>query len=184
MLRLDGTTLRAVEASDLESTRRWRNDGRVNGPALGRRFPVTEVGERAWFEGLSVGAFPTQVVWAVADDTGAIVGLVQLNTIHWINRTAEFGVWIGPEHWGRGHGARATTLACDHGFTSLGLRQIRLQVITSNAAAITVYERVGFTRECTMRDAVLLDGEPCDLLQMMLDRASFNSPARQPDESS
>src|SRR6185436_11078775 len=68
MYRLGGTMIRAVEVDDLPMTRVWRNDPRVSMPALGRRFPITESGERAWFEALAVGAFPTQLVWAVADD--------------------------------------------------------------------------------------------------------------------
>jgi RimJ/RimL family protein N-acetyltransferase len=120
-----GTTIRAVEADDLAATRRWRNDPRISGPALGRRFPITEVGERNWFEQLGDGRFPTAVVWTIADDTGDPVGLVQLNDIHWIHRTAQFGIWVGPEHWGHGHAGRATRMACDHAFGVLGLRQLR-----------------------------------------------------------
>ena len=46
--------LRAVEESDLEFTRATRSDPQVSSLALGRRFPITEVGERHWFERLGV----------------------------------------------------------------------------------------------------------------------------------
>lgn len=168
MHRLDGTMIRAVEVADLELTRRWRNDPQVSNPALGRRFPITEVGERAWFEGLAQSAFPTRLVWAVADADSNIVGLVQLADLHWIHRTAEFGVWIGPEHWGRGHAGRATRLVCDVARRDLGLRQLRLSVLAGHDAALAVYEKNGFVREGVQRSAVLIDGAPADLVLMVL----------------
>lgn len=169
MHRDGGTHLRAVETRDLESTRRWRNDPAVFVTSLGRRFPIVEAGERSWFDSLGTGPFPTEAVWAVADDEDSVVGLAQLSEIHWINRTAMFGIWVGPEHWGRGHASRACALVCDHGFTQFGLRQIRLHVVASHAAARTVYERSGFSDEALLRGAVLVDGAPTDVWQMMLD---------------
>jgi RimJ/RimL family protein N-acetyltransferase len=162
------TVIRAVEPHDLDATRRWRNDPRVARPALGRRFPITEVGERAWFDGLGQGAFPTHVVWTVADESDKPIGLVQLTDIHWIHRTAYFGIWIGPEQQGKGHGTRAAQLACRHGFTELGLRQIRLEVIAGHDAARAAYRKVGFVDEAKLNDAVIVGGQPCDQHVMVL----------------
>ncbi len=164
---LGATTIRAVESRDLEATRRWRNDPRIWGPALGRRFPIVESGERAWFEHLGSGAFPTQVVWTIADDADSAVGLVRLDDIHWIHRTAMFGIWIGPEHWGTGHAGRATRLVRDHAVSSLGLRQVRLEVLVGHDAARSVYLNNGFVDEGLLRGAVLLDGRHHDLHLMV-----------------
>ena len=168
---LGTTTIRAVEPRDLTATRRWRNDPRIWGPALGRRFPITEAGEDAWYSQLGTGAFPTQVVWAVADDTDSVVGLVRLDDIHWIHRTAMFGVWIGPEHWGAGHASRATRSVLDDAVASLGLRQVRLEVLAGHDAARAVYPSNGFVDEGLLRQAVFLDGHHHDLHLMV-----FNAP--------
>lgn len=165
---MGGTIIRAVEPGDLATTRCWRNDPAVATPALGRRFPITEVGEQAWFDNLGVGLFPTHVVWAVADDQSSIVGLVQLYDIDWIHRTASFGIWLGPEHWNVGHGSRATQLATQHGLIELGLRQIRLSVLSSSDAALHTYSKLGFVREGVLCGAVLVDGRPADLVLMCL----------------
>ncbi|MGD9996118.1 MAG: GNAT family N-acetyltransferase [Ilumatobacteraceae bacterium] len=170
----EGTVIRAVEAADLAKTRQWRNDPRVANPSLGRRFPITEGGEREWFEGLGRGAFPTQLTWAVATEESSIVGLVQLRDIDWIHRTAEFGIWIGPEHWGQGHATRATRLVCAHATRGLGLRQLRLRVVDGHDAAVTVYERNGFVREGLQRNAVLVDGRFADLVLMVRDVADLD----------
>jgi RimJ/RimL family protein N-acetyltransferase len=175
---LEATTIRAVELRDLEATRRWRNDPRIWGPALGRRFPITEPGERSWFEHLGSGAFPTQVVWAVADHTDDVIGLVRLDDIHWIHRTAMFGIWIGPEHWGSGHAGRATRMVCDHAVNALGLRQVRLQVLAGHEAARAVYRANGFVDEGVLRAAVLLDGRYHDVQLMILHASQPNQAPR------
>ena len=161
------TAIRAVELRDLEAIRRWRNDPRVSGPALGRRFPVTEPKERAWFDSLGEGSFPTVVVWAVADADDSAVGLVRLDDIQWIHRTAWFGIWIGPEHWGKGHAGRATRLVCDHAADTLALRQVRLQVLTGHDAARAVYLKNGFVDEGLLRDAAHVNGRYHDLHLMV-----------------
>ncbi len=175
---LPTTVLRAVERHDLEATRRWRNDPRVSGPALGRRFPIAEVGEENWFRNLGEGAFPTSVVWAVAgaSDPHSIVGLARLEDVDWIHRTAWFGIWIGPEHWGHGHGLVATWLSATYAFSKLGLRQLRLNVLASNEKALRLYERLGFQRESTMQGAVIVDGMPTDLMVMRLECTDLRFP--------
>jgi RimJ/RimL family protein N-acetyltransferase len=166
MRRLGDTILRAVEPDDLDATRRWRNDPDVAIPAMGRRFPITSAGEQAWFQQLSVGAFPTHVVFAVADPQSSIVGLVQLYDIEWIHRTASFGIWIGPEHWNRGHASRATQMAVEYGMHELGLRQVRLSVLATNEVAIRTYVTLGFVQEGVQRGAALIGGRPVDLILM------------------
>jgi diamine N-acetyltransferase len=167
---LGATRIRAVESGDLAATRRWRNDPAVVGPALGRRFPITEIGEQQWFASLGLGEFPTKVVWAIcATEDSSIVGLGQIFNIDWIHRTAEFGIWIGTEFWGHGHGPRATQLITEHALTDLGLRQIRLHVLPNNTRAVKTYERLGFRLEATLSAAVLYDGAATDLHIMCLD---------------
>lgn len=168
-----GTGIRAVERRDLGALRTWRTDPQVSRTALGRRFPVTEVGEEEWFAGLAQGEFPTRIAWSVVDATGGLVGLVRLADIDWIHRTCWFGVWIAPESWGSGHGRGATVLACRHAFRELGLRQVRLHVLALHPAARGIYEAVGFREEGTMRGAVLIDGSPEDLVQLVLEPGTF-----------
>lgn len=155
---------------DLPQLRMWRSDFRVSRTALGRRFPITEFGEEMWYEQLDRGQFPTTATWSVVDAGDRLVGLARLVEIDWINRTAWFGIWISPEEWGRGHAPTATNLVCSHGLTEFGLRQIRLHVLAGHDAAIAVYRRTGFVDEGVLRGAVLIDNEPRDLLQMLIER--------------
>lgn len=167
MPETSSTIIRPLTREDLSATRRWRNDPRIWEPALGRRFPITELDEDRWFERLAAGEFPTQLVWAIAGDEDQVIGLVRLDDIHWIHRTATFGLWIGPEYWGGGHAARATRMICDYANRSLGLRQLRLSVLVGNKAARSVYLSNGFVDEALLRAAVFSYGKPSDVQQMV-----------------
>jgi len=167
------TRTRAVERTDLPLLRRWRSDPRITRSALGRRFPITEFGEESWYEQLDSGSFPATSTWSIVAGDDSLVGLARLADIDWINRTAWFGIWIEPDSWGNGHASRAATLVCAHGFTEFGLRQIRLHVLESHHSAISVYRRIGFVEEAIMRGAVLIDNEPSNLLQMLVEPAEL-----------
>lgn len=170
MLKLGDTCLRAVEARDLPVTRVLRVDPAIATATLGRRFPVTEANEEAWFAGLGRGAFPDAAVWAIAPagDEQPIVGLAQVAEIDWVHRTGWFGIWVAPAAQGQGHGRRATSMTCTHAIRELGLRQVRLRVLADNEAARGIYRDAGFVDEGVQAGAVLIEGEPRDLVVMRL----------------
>ncbi len=168
MNRPDGTIIRPVELRDLPFTRRSRSNRDLRVDTLGRPFPITELNEQMWFESLGKGSFPSQVVWIVEDASGESVGLVQLTEIHWIHRTAKFGLWIAPDHRGQKHATHALEYACDFGFLDLGLRQIRLDVLDTNTRAIALYQKQGFEHEATFRNAVFVSGSLANIIHMVV----------------
>ena len=68
-----------------------------------------------------------------------------LITIDWRLSRATFGISIG-ERRGTGLGTEATRLTLDWAFHILGLQNVMLTVLPSNAGAIRVYEKAGFKR--------------------------------------
>jgi RimJ/RimL family protein N-acetyltransferase len=69
---------------------------------------------------------------------------------------------------GRGLGLEAVRQLLAYGFDDLNLHRIALQVFATNTRAITTYERAGFRREGTLKDAVFLDGQFVDVLSMAI----------------
>ena len=77
--------------------------------------------------------------------TGEYAGEVVLNEYVATTESANFRVALrGPAWFGRGLGTEATRLVVAHGFDSIGLRLITLEVLERNPRAIRVYEKVGF----------------------------------------
>jgi len=166
--------LRAVELGDLPFTRRCRNDPSVHIPALGRRFPITEVGEEAWFRSLGQGSPPAEVTYIVVDcENESLLGLTTLREIDWINRTARFGLWIAPDAQRRGAGTAATAQTVDVAFGRLNLRKVALDVLATNDRAIAMYRGLGFSEEGRFADEIFVDGAYHDLIRMALTAAQW-----------
>src|SRR5699024_9593925 len=80
------------------------------------------------------------------------VGIVELVSIDWRHRNAEFTIIIAPEHQGKGYARPATQLAIDYGFYTLNLHKLYLFVDKINDKAIRVYEKAGFQVEGVARE--------------------------------
>lgn len=167
--------LRAVEVGDLTFTRKCRNDPSIHLPALGRRFPITDVSEEAWFRSLGQGSPPVEVTYIVAARDGdAALGMTTLREIDWINRTAMFGLWIAPEVQSNGVGRSASAQMLDVAFGRLNLRKVSLDVLASNGRAAAMYASLGFCEEGRFVDHVVVDGTYDDVIRMALRGPTVN----------
>jgi RimJ/RimL family protein N-acetyltransferase len=92
-----------------------------------------------------------------------LVGFVALFGIEWNNRSAVTAIGIGdPANRRRGYAREAMTLLLRYAFAEANLERVGLDVISYNAAAIALYESLGFVREGVRRRAVLRDGRFAD----------------------
>jgi RimJ/RimL family protein N-acetyltransferase len=89
--------------------------------------------------------------------SGRCVGEVVLNEWDEGNRSCNFRTMIGPAGRDRGLGTEALRLIAGYGFEQLGLHRISLEVYAFNPRARHVYEKVGFTAEGVLRDALRYD---------------------------
>jgi diamine N-acetyltransferase len=78
---------------------------------------------------------------------------------------AEFAIVIG-ERRAQGLGTEATRLVLDFAFHVLQLRNVLLETLDWNIAALTAYERAGFRRIGVRRGAVMSRGRSTDLVLM------------------
>jgi RimJ/RimL family protein N-acetyltransferase len=93
------------------------------------------------------------------------VGTCMLTGIDYRHARCGFGILLG-ERRGQGLGTEATRLALDWAFNALSLRNVLLEVMPWNAAAIRTYEKAGFRHIGRRRDALLLHGRRWDELYM------------------
>ncbi|MEU1282588.1 GNAT family protein [Streptomyces sp. NPDC005805] len=92
-------------------------------------------------------------------------------------RTAEFVIMIGRGARGRGLGAEATRLTLDYGFHVTNLRMVWLKVLAPNVPGIRAYEKAGFRRAGTLREAGYWLGEVCDEVVMDALARDFTGPS-------
>jgi RimJ/RimL family protein N-acetyltransferase len=162
------------EAEDAEALARWLNDPEVWQP-FARLWPTNVEAERQWIAGQL--ARRDELNFLVFERaSGKPAGLIGLRSLDAANATGRLGLLIGEAAVrGRGLGTEAVTLLLRYGFDYLGLRRVNLAVLADNAAALALYEKLGFAREGLERRAVLRNGQYLDVVHMGIFAEEFRA---------
>lgn len=165
----NGIRLRAIERNDIPHFVRWLNDPDVTQFLL-ISSPLSTAMEEKWFEDqLNTPPASGQVmaIEVLEGESWVPIGNTGLHNVDVINRSAEFGIFIGEKaYWNRGFGSMATRLMLKHGFENLNLNRIFLHVYENNPRAISAYESAGFVREGVLRQGIFKNGRYLDLIVM------------------
>ncbi|MGQ9459282.1 MAG: GNAT family N-acetyltransferase [Anaerolineae bacterium] len=173
--------LRAIERSDIPAFLRWFNDPEVRQYLL-MYLPMSEAQEERWFERQLEGPDQIFCIEALVDGQWFAIGNCGLHRIDWKNRHAELGIAIGEKaFWGQGFGTDAVRTLLRFAFHELGLHRVYLDVYDFNPRAIRCYEKAGFRREGTKREALFRDGRYHDVHLMAVLRHEFDAQERAPE---
>ncbi len=169
--------LRAVERSDLPYFQEWLNDPEVT-EGLSTYLPLSMADEEQWFDRASRQEPEAKPLAIDLRQNGGwrLIGDIGFFNIEWVNRSAEFGIFIGDKSvWNKGLGTESVQLLLEHGFETLNLHRIYLRVYSTNARARRSYEKVGFVLEGTLREAVYRQGKYADVLVMSVLRSEWSA---------
>ncbi|MFM8321297.1 MAG: GNAT family N-acetyltransferase [Chloroflexota bacterium] len=169
--------LRAPERSDLPTFTRWINDPEVTAGLL-ISLPMSLAEEEGWFEAM-LKRQPAEhplVIEAQAGDGWRTIGNSGFHDVDWRSRVAEVGIMIGEKDcWNQGYGTEAMGLLLRHGFETLNLNRIFLQVYDTNPRAIRSYEKAGFVLEGRLRQDMYKHGQYLDVLIMAMLRSEYEA---------
>lgn len=109
-------------------------------------------------------------------DGGTLVGVCGFTDVDWINRRAEFSLYIGPEFHGDGLGIAALGALLGHGFNALNLNCIWGECFDGNPAMKT-FKKLGFKEEGRRRQFYYREGKYIDaiLVSILKDEYELNS---------
>lgn len=96
----------------------------------------------------------------VEDWVAGCIGLTHVPRAH---KTAELGYVLHRAFWGRGLAVEAATLLVTYGFEALGLNRIEAYSAVPNTRSVRVLEKLGMTREGTLREFRNFHGQLPDM---------------------
>ncbi|MBE9507870.1 MAG: GNAT family N-acetyltransferase [Chloroflexi bacterium] len=168
--------LRPIERDDLPRFVEWFGDPEVR-RYLMLYLPFSLAQEERWFENLQ-GRLERQedVLLAIETADGVHIGNIGLHSIKWKDRNAELGIAIGEKaYWSQGYGSDAIHTLLGLAFREMNLHRVFLRVDADNARGIRCYEKAGFQRDGTLREAVFREGAYIDQLMMSILQSEFET---------
>ena len=116
----------------------------------------------------------SSVTWGIFHTEDGHLGNVSLQSISWVDRSAEFAVIIGePRHWNRGLGKLVGNSVVEHGFQKMNLERIFLATAATNNGMVNLAVALGFKFEGALRKHLYLDGARVDAVMYGLLRSEF-----------
>ncbi len=153
--------LRAIEQTDLELLKNWRNN-----PAFRRNFrevrELNTYNQEMWFEKTNRSASDFMFIFENIKDRTPI-GAGGLLYINWIIRSADFSFYIG--HGEKyidkdGYAEDATALLLKYGFNNLNLNKIWMEIYEFDSEKLSFFkEKFNFKADGCLRDNCFEDGK-------------------------
>lgn len=144
----------------------WLNDPRVNRFLETRFAPQTLQSVREFVE--RVGRSGDEHLFGMfSREGGAHIGNIKVGPVRAVHGVAEISLFIGEtEYWGRGYAREAIAAVSRHSFERLGVRKLAAGMYAENEASYRAFRRVGYRDEGRRHAHYLLDGKPCDILEL------------------
>lgn len=101
--------------------------------------------------------------WAVAlAPEGAVIGSCDLSEIDRHHQRAEVGFLFNRAYWGNGYAREAMGAVIAHAFNDMDVQRLWARFHAGNAASQRLLERLGFSREGTLRRHIRREGRRRD----------------------
>lgn len=165
MLKGKYVGLRAIEESDLSQLLLWRNQ-----PNYRRYFreyrELSQTNQKNWFDSKVLNDTSTEMFSIVDVNTGELLGACGLCYIDWINRNADFSIYIGKDdlYIDEKYAIEAAQIMMKYGFEELNLHKLWSEIYSFDEAKKVMFDRLGFKLEGVHKEKHWTEGKWCDSL--------------------
>lgn len=172
MIRGKRVSLRAIEESDVTAYHAWINDEETN-QWRGLYHPTSVEESQSWIA-KQRQKDATALSLAIETADSKLIGFVGLQNVCSRSHRAEIWIYIGSkDHWGQGVGEDTIRALCRYAFQEMNLHRVWLECNPEFSNVVHCYEKVGFLREGTLRDAYYRNGQFRETCIMGLLRGEF-----------
>lgn len=165
MLKGVSVGLRAIAKEDLPILMSWRNQ-----PSFRKYFreyrELNSVQQESWFENHVINDRNTEMFSIVELSTGDIIGACGLCYIDWINRNADFSIYIGKDnvYIDDIYAIEASKLMMKYAFEELNLHRLWSEIYSFDEKKKKMFAKLGFALEGEHRQTHWTNGKWCNSL--------------------
>ena len=160
--RHNNISIRPIDVKDLETLRNHRNDPDTWMTLTDCRC-ITYTQQLNWYNSLKDLYF---IATAHIGQNSLDIGLVRIDEVDHINRSARIGCDVFKNYRNLGFGSQVFALVVDYCFNQLNTRRLWLLVLENNAIAKHIYEKHGFEVEGVQKQAIYRKGKYLDYIMM------------------
>ena len=166
--------LRAVEDYDLQKLLEWRNN-----PEFRKFFreyrELNLFNQKSWFERYVNNDEHTRMFSIVDASNGELLGACGLCYIDWVNRSADFSIYIG---WNDIYiddiyAIEAAELMIKYGFNELNLHRLWTEIYSIDSKKRLFFDKLGFIEEAIHKETHWTEGNWVDSLYFRLTRSEW-----------
>lgn len=165
MLTGETVGLRAIEREDLPALMEWRNQ-----PEYRRFFreyrELSSLHQENWFENRVMRDNSTEMFSIIELASKELIGACGLCYIDWINRNADFSIYIGKDHLyiDEVYAIDAARVMIKYGFEELNLHRLWAEIYDFDVKKQRMFETLGFSFEGRHKEQHWTEGKWCDSL--------------------
>lgn len=153
-------TLKLIQESEIEELLEIENESQLR--IVGDDDVPYPFSKESLTKFLQIEA-PNQVFGIYLNEENKLVGNIAIYKVNQQNLNCEIGLVISKNHQGKGFGKEALQLLIDFIFNYLPMQKIKLDVFSFNKSAISLYEKLGFKHEGTLRNELFRFGKFQDM---------------------
>ena len=136
--------LRKIEPADLPFLYLWENDA-TSWADGDNHNPLSQQDLRDYIESTTGDIYRDGQLRLIIEEEGVTMGCIDLFDFDPRNRKAALGMYIAPDHRGKGVGRRALEQVERYAFGHLNLRLLYAVIATNNAPCTALYKTSGYT---------------------------------------
>ena len=160
MLKGKNVNLTAVEKSDLQQLKEWRNnlDFRKN---FREYREINDEMQNIWFNKFVIEDKNT-IMFSIRDAANnELLGCCGLCYINWVNRNADLSFYIGKDNLYADdiYAKDAVNVLINYGFNELGLNKIWTEIYEFDSKKINFLQNYGFKKDGQLRENYFYDGK-------------------------
>jgi RimJ/RimL family protein N-acetyltransferase len=160
MIKGKHVAIRAIEKKDLFQLMNWRNN-----PELRKFFrevnEINTMNQEKWFESISEKNSINKMFSIINLNTQELLGACGLCHIDWINRSADFSIYIGYNNLyiDDKYATDAGKLMIEYAFKILNLHRLWAEIYSIDNKKMLFFNSLGFKLDAELRDTYWYDNK-------------------------